>query len=248
MRLCSFLRDSKHHPLQPNFELPAMDLSSLEGPQMVNPKFIVQPDVPARIHHSRTPTHVLFSKPLPPRPASADATSPRHGQSIQQDWPSERMMDGNLRRSPARRRSPQYEGFYEYDPRSQHVPTLRIPQQYPSGHHVRRPRSCNPTNLIWLEDQKLWVVGNSIASPQDRFYERPPSHSTSPVSPLSGYHPMSFHRNEYDLHYSARADSPDHLPVHNDHGFGPPHIAQTRDDRVSRWMSVVERTHANRRG
>ncbi|CAG8925888.1 unnamed protein product [Penicillium salamii] len=251
MRPCSFVRDSTQPPLQPNFEPPIMDLSSLEGPQMVNPRFIVQPEVPARITRSRTPTHILFSKPLPPRPprpVSADAASHRQRHNFQQGWPSERMMDVNVRGEPAYRGSSSYEVFPDCDPRNQHVLSVHTPQQYPSGPHNRRPRSCNPANLVWLEDEKLWVVGDETMARQHRVHDRPPLQSDSPVSPLSGYHPISFHRTEYDVYHSARNDVPTQLPVNGGHGFGPPHVAQSRDDRVSRWISVVERTHVNRRG
>ncbi|KAJ5332153.1 uncharacterized protein N7506_005936 [Penicillium brevicompactum] len=225
-----------------------MDLSSLEGPQMVNPRFIVQPDVPARYHRSRTPTHVLFSKPLPPRPASADPASPQQRYHTRSGWPSEELIDNNPRHAPVRTvRGLSGQIYPDCDPRNEPHLSLHTPQQYQSTSQIRRPRSSIPTNLVWLEDEKLWVVADSDIPPNDRYHEREPLHLTSPVSPLSGYHPASFHRTEYDHYRSARETLPNQLPGCSGHGFGPPHVAQSRDDRVSRWISVVERTQQDRR-
>lgn len=216
---------------------------------MVNPRFIVQPELPARYQRSRTPTHVLFSKPLPPRPASADPASPQQLYHTHSGWPSEQMIENDPRHAPiSAGRGPSDQVFPDCDPRNGHYLSLHTPQQYQATSQIRRPRSSIPTNLVWLEDEKLWVVADSDIPPDDRFHERDPWHSTSPVSPLSGYHPISFHRTEYDQYHSAQENLPNQLPVSGGHGFGPPHVTQSRDDRVSRWISVVERTQQGRRG
>ncbi|KAJ6187098.1 hypothetical protein N7519_002006 [Penicillium mononematosum] len=68
-------------PLKPPSDLdyPLMDLSSLEGAPIVNPKFIVPPDTttPRIRTQSRASIQHLFSKPLPPRPASTDGLAAR---------------------------------------------------------------------------------------------------------------------------------------------------------------------------
>ncbi|OQE30341.1 hypothetical protein PENFLA_c003G09549 [Penicillium flavigenum] len=68
-------------PLKPPSDLdyPLMDLSSLEGAPIVNPKFIVPPDTttPRIRTQSRASIQHLFSKPLPPRPASTDGLAIR---------------------------------------------------------------------------------------------------------------------------------------------------------------------------
>jgi hypothetical protein len=178
-----------------------MDLSSLEGPQMVNPKCIIQPDTTAaRIRpNSRVPTHILFSKPLPPRPASTDVTLSRQRRTIQPKWPSESpAIDHSLKRAPARRgrRTPSDEAFPDCDPRNEHHIPSHTPRDLQTSPQPRRSRSCMPTNLIWLEEEEQWIVGGrDIVNTHERFQDNPaPSQSPiSPISPLSPFHPATPH-------------------------------------------------------
>ena len=226
---------------------------------MVNPKCLVPPDTTAaRIRpNSRTPTHVLFSKPLPPRPASTDVTSPRQRRTIQHDWPSESpAIDRNLRRAPARRgrRSPSDEIYPDCDPRNEDHLSPWSPRNLQSSPRPRRSQSCMPTNLIWLEDEQQWAVGGrEMSNTYDQFHDnRPPSPApTSPISPLSPYEPATFYFETDSItnygHLSARDQLPTRPPPYDSHGFGLPHATRSGNDRVCRWISVVQRMQEDRR-
>ncbi|KGO36430.1 hypothetical protein PEX1_107310 [Penicillium expansum] len=100
MLFCPFQRRASE-PLKPPSDLDylLMDLSSLEGTPMVNPKFIVPPDTTIpRIHtQSRVSIQYLLSKHLPPRPTSTEAISPTQHCKGLQDWsPNPSIINGNI--------------------------------------------------------------------------------------------------------------------------------------------------------
>ncbi|CAG7950711.1 unnamed protein product [Penicillium nalgiovense] len=240
-------------PLKPPSDLdyPLMDLSSLEGAPIINPKFIVPPDTttPRIRTQSRASIQYLFSKPLPPRPASTDGISPTQHRSPLQDWPLDlSTIDGNLQRASARRRTraPPDEVFPDCDPRGREV-RPRI-QHIP--HPPVRPRSCVP--LTWLEDEKKWMVGEIYMPrthdprPQDDI-----ASSRSPVSPISPISPWQdmFQRLDAHIEYNNRLCRENLLrqtPSYDGHRSSQTHDPDLGDDRVSKWVATARRMHENR--
>ncbi|CDM33318.1 hypothetical protein DTO013E5_9101 [Penicillium roqueforti] len=224
-----------------------MDLSSLGGAAMVNPKFIVQPDTttPRVQANSSASIQYLFSKPLPPRPSSTGATSPtQHRNTRQNRSPNRSPIDANLRWAEARGRpiGPPDELFlnheYEVRPRIQHIP-----------HSPPRSRSCVP--ITWLEHEKKWIVGEIYvhgaydAQPQD-------DTASSPVSPISPVRPWRdvFQRFDEHIDYNNRLRREDLLvqpPPYDEHGFIQTYDAALGDDRVSSWVRIAQRMHEERR-
>jgi hypothetical protein len=154
-----------------------------------------------------------------------------------------------LRRTPAlgRRTNPFHQVFPDCDAQHAYDGSSRTPNDPQCNPRPRRSRSCMPTNLIWLEDEEQWIVAGREAPSHDRTHARQPSHSMeSPISPLSSHHPATF-RVTSNYNYWDRADLPSHLSPFDNHGSGPQHVTHTGSDRVSRWISVVERTQENRR-
>lgn len=256
MRFCQSQRRASEHPKPPSdLEYPLMDLSSLEGSPMVNPKFIIPPDMsPPRIHTQlRASSQHLPSTPLPPRPASTDAISPTQHCNGLQDWSVNRStVDGNITRTSPRRRTsnpsdelspncdPQYE--YEMPPRMQHTP-----------HPPVRPRSCVP--LTWIEAEKKWIVGE-IYMP--RTHDSRPQDDTafcrSPVSPISPISPITPWQNVFQcldehIDYNNRLCRENLLrqsPPHDERRLGQTHDTALRNDRVSNWVATARRIHENR--
>lgn len=257
MRFCPFQRRASEHPIPPSdLDYPLMDLSSLEGAPMVNPKFIIPPDMtPPRIHtQSRASNQYLPSNPLPPRPASTDAISPTHHCNGLQDWSANRStIDGNIRRTSPRRRTsnppdelspncdPQYE--YEMPPRIQ-----------PISHPPVRPRSCVP--LTWIEAEKKWIVGE-IYMPRthDSRPQDDPASCRSPVSPISPISPITpwqdvFQRIDEHIDYNNRLCRENLLsqsPPHDGRRLSQAHYTALRNDRVSNWVATTRRMHEDRR-
>ncbi|CAG8898247.1 unnamed protein product [Penicillium egyptiacum] len=233
---------------------PLMDLSSLEGAPIVNPKFIVPPDTttPRIRTQSRASIQYLFSKPLPPRPASTDPISPKQHRSALQDWPPNlSTIDGNLKRASARRRtrpppdavSPDCDARgREVRPRIEHVPRPPV-----------RPRSCVP--LTWLEDEKKWRVEEIYmpcthdSRPQDDMASfRSPVSPISPISPITPWQDM-FQRLDEHIEYNnrlARENLLSQIPHYDGHRFSQTRDTDLGDDRVSRWVATARRMHENR--
>ena len=139
MHFCPCLR--KLHTTSskpPKFDIPLMDLSSLEGPPIDNPRLRVPPNpTNPRIHiHSPPPdtsiTNILVWKPLPPAPTSTDNASQRQYQR-RNDWPSGPSLDPNLRQSPAHR------GGAQVHP-TRYSQTI-TPNKNANGLHSRHPTS-----------------------------------------------------------------------------------------------------------
>ncbi|KAJ5406802.1 hypothetical protein N7465_008086 [Penicillium sp. CMV-2018d] len=256
MRFCPFQRRASEHPKPPSdLDYPLMDLSSLEGTPMVNPKFIVPPDTTPRIHtQSRASTQHLLSTPLPPRPASTDAISPTQHCNGLQNWPANRStIDGNIRRASARRctsnppceLSPNCDPQYEYEmlPRIQHIP-----------HPPVRSRSCVP--LTWLEDEKKWIVGEIYmprthdSRPQDDTAScRSPVSPISPISPITPWQDVFQHLDEHIDHNNrlCRENLLSQSPPHDGRRLSQTYDTALRDDRVSNWVETARRMHENRR-
>lgn len=253
MRFCPFQRRASEHLKPPSdYDYPLMDLSSLEGAPMVNPRFIIPPDMtPPRIHtQSRASGQHLLSEPLPPRPASTDVISPIQHYNGPQDWSANRStIGGNIRRtSPRRRTSNPSDGLSpNCDPQYEYEMTPRIQQ---ISHPPVRPRSC--VTLTWIEAEKKWIVGE-IYMP--RTHDSRPQDDTapcrSPVSPISPISPWQngFQRLDEHIHYNNRLCRENLLsqsPPHDGRRLGQTHDAASRNDRVSNWVATARRMHEDR--
>jgi hypothetical protein len=252
MHFCPCLR--KLHTTStkpPKFDIPLMDLSSLEGPPVDNPRLCVPPNpTNPRIHiHSPPPdtsiTNILVWKPLPPAPTSTNTASQRQYQR-RNDWPSGPSVDPNLRRSPAHRgrRSPgpSNEIFPDYHPQqARELPSLTS-SNVRSSSLPRRPQTCLP--LVWLEDEEYWIVGDRdrprIPEPQTR--NRSLSSTSSPISPISSMSPFqidsSFSPSPGRVSADRQLDQP---PPYDSHRYGSMHAARLRDAQISRWIDIAER-------
>lgn len=244
---------------------------------MVNPKYIIPPSPTIRIYRSPTPTHMLFSKPLPEmpqRPRSADPfSSPSRRQNRGEcPSPSGSADDSPLRRAPAcknrrrrsdemyqdRRQTQQEFDFWTRPAYAVHIPTPQ--HQHQHQNQRPRPRSCMPTNLIWLEDEKQWTIAKPKKLPPYQRRDRLPSRASTstrsalsplspiqcpispiipPVSPISNDQPVRFYMDRNDPNQISEDELPSPLSSCG-HGFGPD-PAQAGNNRVSRWLSVVER-------
>ncbi|KAJ5834440.1 hypothetical protein N7447_000466 [Penicillium robsamsonii] len=251
MVFCPSQRRASEPPKPPSdLNSPLMDLSSLEGAPMVNPKFIVPPDTTPHIHTDSRSIQYLLSKPLPARPASTDPISPRQQSNGLHDWPPNRStIGGNLRRASARRRtrdlsnqlSPNRDPQYDVRPRIQHTP-----------HPPTRPRSCVP--LTWLEDEKKWIVGEIYMPPTHETRTQDDIASTrsavspiSPISPITPWQDVFQHLDEH-IDYNNRLCQENLLsppPPYGRHSFGRTNETYL-DDRVSSWVAATRRIHEDR--
>ncbi|KGO76460.1 hypothetical protein PITC_088740 [Penicillium italicum] len=257
MRFCPFQRRASEPPTQ-SFDLdyPLIDLSSLEGAPMIDPKFIVPlgTTVP-RIHtKSRASIQYLLSKPLPPRPASTEAISPTlHCNGLKDLPPSRPTINDNKRRASAHRRtstppdalSPNCDPNYEYEmpPRMQRI-----------SHPPVRPRVCVP--LTWLEDEKKWIVGERYTPrthdsrlQDDVKFSQSPVSPISPISPITPWDDKFQHRDEH-IDYNNRLCRENLLsqpPPFGGRRVSPTHDTALVDDRVSNWVATARRMHEDRR-
>lgn len=231
-----------------------MDLSSLEGPPIDDPRVVSTPDstIP-RIREepatSNSTPHNMLWKPLPPRPASAEPMSSRQQQQRRPgarptghhgaDLPGS---DPHLRRVPAQRgrRSPTDDDdddefmpgsvFPEERPRSPHHPTHLEPER-----RLMRSRSSDP--LVWLEDEEQWVVaGPSTRRSSAQIRQLPPRLRNATTRPLGRYPDMSDDSDD-DLERS------DHPPDYESHQFSPTHVMRLTYGPASRPRASARRTH-----
>ncbi|KAJ5130871.1 uncharacterized protein N7515_006910 [Penicillium bovifimosum] len=230
------------HPSDPH--PPLMDLSSLEGPPIADPPFILSPDTtsPRITTPSPTPTHILRSKPLPPRPVSRNVTPSQH-QHRRHEQPSEcPNPDGNSRQMPARKptNSPSEELAPDCDPRHEHESSSTQSSPRP-----RQPRPCVP--LTWLEDEKKWVVGEAHPpTTRDPRFEHAASSALSPVSPMSSCSPCYDMIRRLDEHiaynnYLYQEGVPNHSPAFNSHRFHQGYGTALGNERVARWVAMTQR-------
>ncbi|KAJ5587035.1 uncharacterized protein N7459_002800 [Penicillium hispanicum] len=244
-RFCSLL-----HKSQPpvagnpkiNMETPLMDLSSLEGPPVVNPRLDIPQDPTIIRVQEEPPTpqsaadarHFILSKPLPSRPASADPCPSRQPNLRPENTRLNTSagishVDCHLRRAPARRgrQNSVDDMLFDEAPGEAHP---RPSDYFISASHepqLWRSRSCSP--LIWVEEEGMWVVADS-----------PPSETISQTStsrPSLRLHTWMTRPWERQSHRS------DHdPPPYDSHAFRPP--AMRRGNGVmSRWTAVGRRMH-----
>ncbi|KAJ5184754.1 hypothetical protein N7491_007377 [Penicillium cf. griseofulvum] len=251
MLFCPSQRRASEPPKPPPDLDPLMDLSSLEGAPMVNPKFIVPPDphLPHIQANSRASIQYLLAKPLPARPALTDAISPTQHCNGLHDWqPNRSTIGGNLRRASARRRTrhPLDELSPNHDPQDEREVRSRLQ----ISHHPVRSRSCVP--LTWLEDEKKWIVGEIYAPPTHDSRSQDDIASAqspvSPISPISPYTPWQdiFQQLDEHIEFNNRLSRENLLsqpPPYNRDNFGQTHDTDLRDDRVARWVANTRRMH-----
>ncbi|GLI78068.1 hypothetical protein PoHVEF18_006367 [Penicillium ochrochloron] len=245
-------------------KLPLMDLSSLEGPPLADPdpRVIVpgpvdnifpriqqEPPTPESPSHYYS-YHTLYTKPLPPRPASADPLDlrqlrhPISNNRMASSHTDPSLSDSNLRRMPAQRGRRSYsnelrpgDGIAAADPvrdvRSR-SPSVN-PYLYTECRVPRRPRSAP---LVWSEEEELWVVTGGSASS-----ERPPTRHSRPPR-------LETHLSEPSLRSEDPVDEDlDHdallpPPSYDSHGFSHTHVVrQQRGGPESRWGAVARRLH-----
>jgi hypothetical protein len=252
MHFCSSHQRASTEPprLPTDPDPPLMDLSSLEGPPIVDSTFIVSPDTtnPRITTPSPTSTHILRSKPLPPRPASTDVIpSQNQNRNRRHERPSDRSTtNGNLRRMPARTpmNNPPEELSPDCDPSFEHDSSLTQSSPRP-----RQQRPCLP--LTWLEDEKQWVVGEAHRpSTRDSRVEHAASSALSPVSPISSCSPCYDMIRRLDEHiaynnYLYREGVPNHSPAYNAHRFHPGYGTALGNERVARWVAMTQRMDQN---
>lgn len=226
---------------------PIMDLSSLEGPPIIEPEYITLPSTTSRLLCQQTPLppndntrQILLPGGLPPRPRSADAISSRRHQRRQPDQSFGRNTDpsriGMLRRAAARRgrrgEEIQVECAAQRDEcsRSPHNSSNTQINEFP-----RQPPVCN--DLVWLEDEQLWIMVDTTnsQSPPNRQGSRATPPSSHPSS-SSSEHPRDDNEND-DLPLN---ESP---PPYESHGFTPSYIMRSTHSPASRWMAVAQRMH-----
>ena len=191
-----------------------MDLSSLEGPPIHDPRFTISPAHPnlPRIHleypvSSQNHTERRLHQILPTRPASADTIPFQHGRFQNQDrltprqsFSSRRSLSTiaprSTRRSSLSNRSPRSDFFQsriqnDYR-RSQHgySSSLDIP---PNSHLLPQPQPQRTVGeLVWLENESMWVflepLPVSLSSGPRNSY--PPAQQRSPARPTPTIEPQ----------------------------------------------------------
>lgn len=264
MLFCSLFKRSQlasSHQRQRDSTIPLMDLSSLAGPPLADPRANIPinstfPRIEEEPPTPETPSHYhsyfnLYTKPLPPRPASADpldlrpSQHPRSNIHIVNSYtdPGPSRSDSHLRRMPAQRgrRRPSNElrpgdGISAADPvrevRSRSPPVN--PYLYTECRVPRRPRSAP---LVWSEEEELWVVtGGSASSPRPQIrHDRPPRLETHMSEPFlsSG--------DNVDEEFNRSALSPP--PSYDSHGFSHTHVVLQQRGAESRWGAVARRMH-----
>ncbi|KAJ5678982.1 hypothetical protein N7462_007226 [Penicillium macrosclerotiorum] len=257
-----------------------MDLSSLEGPPIVDTRAGIQSrstPIPHIQEEPPTPqggTHFnLYSKPLPPRPASADPlfARPLHRHSIESHPSSSSCArqenDGSLRRTytqSGQRDSPSERLLRVNTVHSAHPanlidparyarsrsPPLHIPTQPTASTLPRRTRSC--CTLVWLEDEELWAVTNPTDSPTSPPARRhcPPVRVQAPLAQRPAELPSSRHQDDAQVSLYANHAIPmspvsplSPPPSYDSHRFSPTHVMRQRQRSTSGWGAVARRVH-----
>ncbi|KAJ5629293.1 hypothetical protein N7528_002950 [Penicillium herquei] len=233
-----------------------VDYSSLDGPRISDwMTFTPDPTLP-RIHQERpTPQseahYYILSKPLPPRPASADPQIPRElrrkpvppldtTQSTTEEVVPENT--ANLRRAPARRGriSPKeelilVEEYLNEDsvrPTGSNWHTLTAPS----------PRRSHTDPIMWLEEEGLWEVPCRWPSRTSLPTLRSPSRSSMSTA-FSAIPDGWFHQHGLPVtsdtvrvHIdSALGEAP---PSYDSHAFNSAYFMRRQDGPLPEWSPV----------
>ncbi|KAJ5697986.1 hypothetical protein N7488_011670 [Penicillium malachiteum] len=233
-----------------------VDYSSLDGPRISDwMTFTPDPTLP-RIHQERpTPQseahYYILSKPLPPRPASADPQIPRElrrkpvppldtTRSTTEEVVPENT--ANLRRAPARRGriSPKEE--------------LILVEEYLNENSVRptgsnwhtltapSPRRSHTEPIMWLEEEGLWEVPCRWPSRTSLPTLRSPSRSSMSTA-FSAIPDGWFHQHGLPVtsdtvrvHIdSALGEAP---PSYDSHAFSSAYFMRKQDGPLPEWSPV----------
>ncbi|KAJ5551381.1 hypothetical protein N7535_000670 [Penicillium sp. DV-2018c] len=247
MHFCSFhQRASPGPPRSPSDpHPPLMDLSSLGGPPIADSPFIVSPDTtpPRTTTPLPSSSHILHSKPLPPRPPSRNVTPSQH-RNRRHEQPSEHpRTHSNSRQTSAHRSTNRTSEDLapDCDPRLEHGSSSTQSSPRP-----RQPRPCAP--LTWLEDEKKWVVGEAhppSTRDRDHPFEHAASSTFSPVSPMTSCSPCYDMIRRLDEHiayndYLYQEGVPNHSPAFNSHRFHPGYGTAQGNERVARWVAMTQ--------
>lgn len=247
-----------------DINLPLMDLSLLVGPPLVDSRVIVpshstfpriqeEPPTPVPGVHYHD-YHNLYTKPLPPRPASVDPSDLRQLRQSRSDnhnvgsQTNPSSSDRHLRRMPAQRGRRNTsndlqlsDGIAAADPvrdaRSRSPPMN--PYLYTECRVPRRPQSVP---LVWLDEEELWVIaGGSQPSPWPPIQQsRPPRLETHLSEPSwRGEVP-----DEDDIGPSPLSPP----PSYDSHGFSHTHVMRQQRGSESRWSAVARRVHDSSNG
>ncbi|KAJ5279087.1 hypothetical protein N7478_004459 [Penicillium angulare] len=261
---------------------PIMDLSSLDGPPLLDRRNTVQ-HVPTLVDHSSLdgppilnssseihlppdPTlspiredapdpqsdahYFLLSKPLPPRPATADPSSSRqiprkpirlHIDTTTDHDTASRSSD-RLRRAPAQRGrvSPPEELILvqEYFDRghSRSPTSLSPPVAAPQP---KRSHTCDP--LSWLEEEGLWEVPrrwpSRICNPSYRSLSRSSMSTSFSAIPDGWIHQFNQVQN---ANIRVHTDSAEGLPPpsYDSHAFSPTYVMRMQDGPIPGFATV----------
>ena len=195
---------------------PQMDLSSLEGPPIHDPRFTILPCLPnvPRIHlehrvSSQTRAERTVHRVLPTRPASAEIPF-QYGRFHHQDRLTPRRPSSNRRsHSTNTPRSTRYIGLNDGYPRGYYfhppIQNRRFPHGYsssldipPNPHLPPQPHPQREAGqLIWLESEGMWVATGDpspfSSDPRNSYpypYPYPRSQPPSPTPALPSIQPQ----------------------------------------------------------
>lgn len=153
-----------------------MDLSSLEGPPIHDPRFTIAPanQTAPRIHLDSAPAYQINGRRRPSRPASAEIITFQHGRYYAQEpnrpLPTRRSVNVIPPRSRRRSHSP-CANFSLRHPHPQPSNSWRFPcspgpareaSSFTPNPALAHPRGLrNPGHLIWLDDENMWIVSDN---------------------------------------------------------------------------------------
>ncbi|KAJ5106659.1 hypothetical protein N7456_003334 [Penicillium angulare] len=234
-----------------------IDHSSLDGPPILNssseihlPSDPTIPPIPEEAPDPQSDAHYfLLSKPLPPRPATADPCSsqqiPRKPVRLHLDTTTDHdkatKSSGSLRRAPARRGrvSPPEELILmqEYfhggpsQPQSQSQSQSPISSSPPlASPQPKRSHTCDP--LSWLQEEGLWEVPrrwpSRISNPSYRSLSRSSMSTFSTAIPDGWVHQLN---QVQSVNLRVHTDSAQGLspPSYDSHAFSPTYVMRMQN-------------------
>ncbi|KAL2866690.1 uncharacterized protein BJX67DRAFT_121588 [Aspergillus lucknowensis] len=243
-----------------------MDLSSLEGPPTLDSRFSGPAPSTSSVPHIRlddvlSPVSPLESRSwdLPPRPASANAISPRskHPDTRSNGFWQSTNPNNNVTSAP--RSNPTQPTHSTSFGASQSQPTTSSTLTAPSRRSSRSQSSSisNPHQLVWVESEQIWILTTRTAPPTPPHQRSQSSLSPTPhagtaagrAGPLSHSRSMEL----FPSGYSPGDPEPEDVPPPYEHHIfdqplGPilPAVTRVRPEempsnRGSRWAAVGRR-------
>ncbi|CAI7652440.1 unnamed protein product [Penicillium pancosmium] len=237
-----------------------MDLSSLEGPPIDDPRVVITPDpIDDGIVHLRSPTIDSSTNPsrlwrsLPPRPSSRGSsssyespTASNNNDNNNNDHPYRH----HYRPSMPRTETSLSESQLRRTRAQRDVPSSSTRQQ----ERGRRTQSCCP--LVWVESEQQWVVSESYRhqqqQQQQQQQEEPHMEQSRTPDTISHRIPLSDPflglglNSGFDAWDGAESESVDCPPTYESHGFSPTYVrrlGQGQGQGQGRWSEVAYRMH-----